>query len=282
MDENKRYSDIGAEAAFRGFRTQTLYIVNRILFMKEEEFYFQPEGEEDLAVYDSSKNLIEVVQVKNYNKPLTLSNLEPQKQDSFFKRSENKLETNKNLNFTLALFGEIGPELKNAILEEKEDRKTVIKKLKDYGYKEKIMETMFKKLKFTNVNEDELYQNIKESLQNNPMVLLDLDIAFDLLMFWIYRLSEEKGFVNREILFEKLNNIGTFLVERKDFHSEYGNSIIPLDSLKIKNTEINVARLKEEFYIGISAQYCHIENNLDVIRKDKLSRIENEFKKIML
>lgn len=78
MDKAKKNSDIGAEAAFRGFRTQTLYIINRILFMKDEEFYFQPEGEEDLAVYDNSKNLIEVVQVKNYNKPLALSTLEPQ------------------------------------------------------------------------------------------------------------------------------------------------------------------------------------------------------------
>lgn len=279
MDENKRYSDIGAEAAFRGFRTQTLYIINRILFMKDEEFYFQPEGEEDLAVYDSAKNLLEVIQVKNYNKSLTLSSLKPQKKDSFFKRSENKLETNKSLNFTLALFGEIGPELEKAILKNEDDRKNVIKKLKRFGYKEELMEILFRKLNFIEINEDDLYQNIKESFQNNPIVLLDLDIAFDLLMFWIYKLSEGKGFVNREILFEKLNKIGTFLVERKDFHSEYGNSIIPLDSLKINNTEINVARLKEEFYIGISAKYCHIENNLDVIRKDKLSQIENEFKK---
>ena len=279
MDKAKKHSDIGAEAAFRGFRTQTLYIINRILFMKDEEFYFQPEGEEDLAVYDNAKNLIEVVQVKNYNKSLSLSSLDPQKKDSFFKRSEHKLETNKRLKFTLAIFGDIGSELKNAILEEKEDRKNVIKKLKNYGYKEELMKDLFEALDFIKLSEDELYQNIKESLESNPMILLNLDIAFDLLMFWIYKLSEEKGFVNREILFEKLNNIGTFLVERKDFHSEYGSSIIPLDSLKIKNTEINVARLKEEFYIGISAKYCHIENNLDVIRKDKLGQIENEFKK---
>ena len=185
-----------------------LELVEEILNEKEKEVK-RNTFRSYLALYDS--------RIKPYFKKIYVSDFKPIDVHTWYKTFKDKSTLNTCDSLLKASF-------EKAILKNEDDRKNVIKKLKRFGYKEELMEILFRKLNFIEINEDDLYQNIKESFQNNPIVLLDLDIAFDLLMFWIYKLSEGKGFVNREILFEKLNKIGTFLVERKDFHSEYGNS----------------------------------------------------------
>ncbi len=272
-------SDIGAESAFRGFRTQTLYIVNRILNHTEDEFKFQPEGKEDLAVYDNNINLKEVVQVKNYSTNLSLSSLSPQKDDSFFRRSLKTLKEGQASKLNLVVFGNVGPELYNAIIKEGIDRDKVKKKLKEnYNYKEEEIELIFKNLKIEKVKESKIIENIKRALRKNPQVTVDYQIAFDLLMYWIYELSEEEGFLDRHSLLNKLDQIGMFLNERVSFHEEYGNTILPLDYMKVEKEE-SIERVREEFYVGVSAKYIHIKNNLDVIREEKIRQIKKKFEK---
>ncbi len=54
-----------ATPAYRGYRLQTLYILWRILESdRDAGRVFQPEGQEDLAIYDAEDNLSEVIQVK--------------------------------------------------------------------------------------------------------------------------------------------------------------------------------------------------------------------------
>ncbi|NJO48450.1 MAG: hypothetical protein HC840_02010 [Leptolyngbyaceae cyanobacterium RM2_2_4] len=73
-----------ATPAYRGYRLQALYTLSRILEPHTtSNLVFQPEGAEDLAVFDETNRLIEIVQVKAYSKNLTLSSLSPQKIDSF-------------------------------------------------------------------------------------------------------------------------------------------------------------------------------------------------------
>ena len=53
-----------ATPAYRGYRLQALYVLWRILESEDSaHLIFQPEGYEDLAVYDSEETLLEVVQV---------------------------------------------------------------------------------------------------------------------------------------------------------------------------------------------------------------------------
>ena len=58
-------ANTGASAAFKGFRTQTLFILNRILCAKSEHIFY-PEGAEDLLIKTQNGDIVEVIQVKNY------------------------------------------------------------------------------------------------------------------------------------------------------------------------------------------------------------------------
>ena len=66
-------SDKGAQAAWKGFSSQTLYIASRLISDKEGYEYY-PEDVEDLVIKKNNV-VIEAVQVKNISASLTLSSL---------------------------------------------------------------------------------------------------------------------------------------------------------------------------------------------------------------
>ena len=99
-----------AKATFRGFRGQTLYILSRVI-NDTEKCSYRPEGREDLDIY-SKNELRELIQVKFYSNDLTLSDLKPEKESSFLRRSLNSFKDGLNLKISLVSFGPIGPELK--------------------------------------------------------------------------------------------------------------------------------------------------------------------------
>lgn len=66
-------SDIGAQAAWKGFSSQTLYISSRLISDKNGYEYY-PEDVEDLVVKKDGV-VVEAVQVKNISADLTLSSL---------------------------------------------------------------------------------------------------------------------------------------------------------------------------------------------------------------
>lgn len=81
-------SDIGAQAAWKGFSSQTLYIAYRLVTdIQGYEYY--PEDIEDLVVKYNGE-VIEAVQVKNIAAALTVSHLSSTKTskggEGFFKR----------------------------------------------------------------------------------------------------------------------------------------------------------------------------------------------------
>jgi hypothetical protein len=100
--------DSGAKAAISGFRLQALYTLDLILREATEVKEFQPEGKEDLAVYEDGR-LIRAIQVKAYTAPLKLSDLEPRKQGSLLRRLVGSGDESSVLE--LASFGPLGPEL---------------------------------------------------------------------------------------------------------------------------------------------------------------------------
>ena len=101
-------SEIGSEAAWRGFSTQTLYIADRLLTAEDEEQLY-PEQVEDLMIMKKGK-IIELVQVKNLSDDLSLSDLSPKKNDFFFRRCL-KFKKSEEICLKIVSFGNIGPEL---------------------------------------------------------------------------------------------------------------------------------------------------------------------------
>lgn len=83
-----RKSDIGAQAAWKGFTSQTLYIANRLI-CDNDGYEFYPEDVEDLIIRNNGV-VIEAVQIKNISSDLSISSLSSTKTsqngDGMFKR----------------------------------------------------------------------------------------------------------------------------------------------------------------------------------------------------
>lgn len=75
MAENNQFikSDIGAQAAWKGFSSQTLYIASRIAADTDDNCFY-PEDIEDLVIKNEDK-VVEAVQIKNVSADLTVSHL---------------------------------------------------------------------------------------------------------------------------------------------------------------------------------------------------------------
>lgn len=261
-----------AKATFRGFRGQTLYILSRVI-NDTEKCSYRPEGREDLDIY-SKNELRELIQVKFYSNDLTLSDLKPEKESSFLRRSLNSFKDGLNLKISLVSFGPIGPELKNAFRIDGNDMTKIKSKLKGKGYTDDEIRLIFNNIQILKVDEDELKKEITDHLKKSH-VGLDPDNGFNLLMNWIYQLSEKAEVIDKLDLVNRLDNVAAFLSERHTFLKEYGNSVKTIEPTeKTKSFE----DLEEEFYKGISARYEHILADLDVERPDKLYEIEKKIK----
>ena len=116
------YKD-NATYTYRGFRLQALYAIYKI-FTSPHSYTFQPEGAEDLAIFNNTK-LIEAIQVKSGNNSLHLNNFK----NSFFERLVLLQSTNPNISIHIVMFGHIGVELKNACNTNGVERQKVINKL---------------------------------------------------------------------------------------------------------------------------------------------------------
>lgn len=265
-----------ASASYRGYRLQTLYTLRRMLDVSDNEnLIFQPEGKEDLAVYDTDHNLIEVVQVKALGAELFISSFSPQKPNSFFYRASDLLKENSNLNITVVSFGKIGAELLRSIETEGDERKRVAEKLSNYGLLSKTeAKTLLSTLRIIPLNETDVKEDLDASFKSG-FTGIDPDSAFEILMFWLYVCAENKTEITKKVLIDKLNNIGKFFVARSSFYKEWFTSIVPIEDRKI--LEDDKAVLSQEFYEGISAKYEHILANLDILRPKKIHKIAEKF-----
>lgn len=260
----------GAKAAFKGFRTQTLYILERILNSNSQDIFY-PEGAEDLLIKSKSGEIKEVIQIKNYASNLTLSNLEPEKEDSFLKRSlANYHEQNISPKIILVSFGYLGQELEALMI--KKESSSIRKKLVLKKYSETEVDWLFRHLSISKVNETNLTTLVTKHLSKS-ITGFSPEIAFDLLMYWLYLISERKEFINKIKLIKKLESIGLFFSKRKSFLNEFGTTILPLEVNGKRNREV----LANEFYQGVSTRYEHIVEGFDIIRNKKISELKRLF-----
>ncbi len=274
MNKKVLRSDYGATSAFKGFRCQTLFIVNQLFEKSGQQFEFQPEGVEDLAKY-KEKKLCEIIQVKNYSTPLSLSDLSPSKSDSFLRRSLEYIKSDPQVKIRLVSFGKLGSELENAFSNVKEDVERVTAKLKDKGYTQVEINQLLSTIKLESVDEMTIVDETIRKIGEHTQIKADKSVSFDLLMNWIYQLSETKGFISREKLIEKVNEIGLFLNERVSFHNQFGTSVIPLKATEID--DLKNQKLQEEFHNGVSARYEHILVGADIIRESVQDKITSGF-----
>lgn len=250
----------GGIPALRGFRKQFLHTLRRIIEAGNEIIY--PETLEDFAVHDASGRLIEVVQVKDHKDPLTFSELH-----AFFQNCSQIAKKHQNVKFILASYGKLGPELEKCI---GSDEATLRKNRK---FSAPDILSVFQRLIYQPLSEENELDAIKKYLSEYPLTTGDPYTAFDLLMQDLYRGAEKGKSYTRQLLDERIQHIGKYLIERESHHREWGISIIPLPSQNIQNRK----ELQEGFYEGISVNWIHITANLDILRNQHLKSIAEGF-----
>lgn len=276
MKINKAQSienNLGAINALTGYRAQFVYSLNRILGHNPDEATFQPEGKfEDLDIYNKEGKVIEIIQVKNLSKTLTLSDIVSQKSSSFLKRA---LEAHKNGHspkITLVSFGQLNDDVKG--LTEGRLSKILSDKLKEFGLTEDQNETIRKHFRYEIVNEDTLIRDTKLKIQDLK-IFVDTKVSLDLLVYWLYNAAINQRVIGLKTLHEQLTVVGKFQSDRVGFHNTFGTLIRPLAD---ESETYDVKKLQSDFYQGISATYAHILTGIDVVRREKLEQISQAFK----
>ena len=264
-------NDQGATASYRGYRLQALYSLTRIFEENNDDSaVFHLEGNEDLDI-EINGQLVESIQVKSTGN-FSLSDLTPQKKDSFFHRVMKLLQMPTIPQIKIVNFGSFGKEMRLAFAGDENHRSTISKKLQEKGFGQKEIADFFKYIKIIGVNEDELKLQIETKLRE---LVIDPEGAFDILNNWLFRGSEKKAKITRLNLIERVNSIARFLNERNSYLKEFYTTIRPLES--DFPDEDKLIKLKKEFYEGVSAKYEHILADLDFYREEKIDQIRRLF-----
>lgn len=274
MESKVLQSETGAEAAWRGFSTQTLYIAKRLLECNDSEFEFYPEQVEDLLI-KKGKSIYELVQVKNLSKDLSLSDLSPQKEDSFFRRCL-RYKENQKIILRVVSFGNIGSEIDTLLKANNKLETNIAKKLKSYGYTTEDIKWLLTRLQVVKVNEDELQKNIELQMTKYIEIATAIDLAYEVLIYYIYKLSRETGCTSKLRWEEKVSNIAQNIASIDSLKKQYQKTVIPLSEFKSNKS---AEQLLRDYRIGVNAIPDHIRNHFDLYRKRWIEEINKRFER---
>ena len=252
----------------RGFRTQFLYTIHRVINDCDSNLLYVPEGIEDL---DIKKNevVIETIQIKNYNKKIQPSDLtSPAGTTSFFKRAIKTLSRNKNVRIRLVSFGEVGNDLQNA-----SSIQEFLKRNKDKELRNNAKHLSLQ-YQLSVVDESTLYNEISTKLKfQYPTFNPNKEIKY--MLQWVSEKAESHDDFTYEEFIKELQCYQAFENRQKTALNELGVRVIPLFE---QSLHLDTDILKQQFYSGVSASSNHIANDLDIIRHEKNIAIHDAFK----
>ncbi|ALI98577.1 hypothetical protein [Rufibacter tibetensis] len=258
---------MSAVAALKGYRTQFLYSLHYILSNFSNDLVFRLEGEEDLDILDSNRQLLYAIQLKNLTKPLTLSDILSDKRTSFVKRF---LASYSAAIPVLVSYGEISQSLKN-YKEYKdtvnESEKTILKK---YNITVDDWKLVKSKIQLEEINEKKIAEEVEKMMKTN-FPLIDPIPTIGFLLNWLQHTAEKQQLITTKDFYNKVEDFGKYLTERIAIHDQYGLALKPLHKISIEN--LNIGLLETEFYNATSTRYEHILLGLDVNRKLHLEQI---------
>lgn len=267
-------SDTGAQAAWKGFSSQTYYIASRLV-SDEQGYEYYPEDLEDLVVKKDGV-IVEAVQVKNLSAALTLSSLALTKTsaggEGFFNRMCSIHSQNASFaNIRIVYFGTLGIELQQVEDNNEDTKRRLSNRLKDkHNLAEKDAVWLVNSLKFEKADLDELKKNIYSQISSYVPVMAAPDLAQELLIQYISELSNSKGYTTLELWQERIHIIGSRVAALNGFYKEYNKSLICLKELQMNSSP---EQLRDEFFQGVSAHPTHIRLGLDFKRQYWLQEI---------
>lgn len=171
MDKSKfQKSDMGAQAAWKGFSSQTFYIAARLI-SDEQGYEYYPENIEDLVVKRNGI-IVEAVQIKNISADLTLSSLALTKTsiggEGFFNRMCSIHVQNPLFNdIRIVHFGNLGIELQEVVNNNEETKRRLSNRLKEkHNLTEEEAAWLINSMKFEKADVDELKKNIYSQISS--------------------------------------------------------------------------------------------------------------------
>ena len=272
---NFQKSDMGAQAAWKGFSSQTFYIATRLV-SDEQGYEYYPEDIEDLIVKKDGI-IVEAVQVKNISAPLTLSSLALTKTsiggEGFFNRMCSiHAQIPSFDNIRIVYFGTLGNELQTVKDNNEETKRHLSNRLKDrHNLTEEDAVWLINSLNFEKADIDEFKRNIYSQISSYVPVMAAPDLAQELLIQYISELSNAKGFTTLEIWQEKIHKVGSSIAALDGFYKEYNKSLVRLSELELNSSP---EQLQDEFSQGVSAHPAHIRLGLDFKRNHWLQKIQ--------
>lgn len=261
-------SNMGAQAAWKGFSAQTLYIAFRLM-NAPDEYLFCPEDIEDLLV-KKENDVIEAVQVKNIAADLTISSLASTKSskggEGFFKRVCHLHTLYPEFSMVrVVYFQDLGEELLKFVQGEKGVKENLTKKLVDtHELEEDEVAWLLSSLVFEKVDESTLQDSIHCQINQYIEVMAAPNVAQSLLTQFISELSNSKGSISLQQWKEKMRQIGTDLAAIDGYYKEYQKSLVRLCDL---TSSLDTDSLYTEFTQGVSVQPAHMRNNFDFPRE---------------
>lgn len=268
-------SDIGAQAAWKGFSSQTLYIAYKLL-TDEDGYEYYPEDIEDLVIKKDG-SVVEAIQVKNISSDLTLSSLASTKTskggEGFFNRMCSLHAVDKSFSgIKIVYFGSLGAEFQEVVNDNKEMKKILTNRLKEkHKLSAEDATWLIDSLKFEKVGLKELKQNLREHIRSYVPVMPAPELAQELLVQYISRLSNSKGYTTLAMWKDKIHEIGVSISAIDGFYKEYNKSLVCLSELKLNTSQ---EQLQKEFSQGVSVHPSHIRSGVDVKRDYWLKKIQ--------
>ena len=268
-------SDIGAQAAWKGFSSQTLYIAYKLL-TDEDGYEYYPEDIEDLVIKKDG-SVVEAIQVKNISSDLTLSSLASTKTskggEGFFNRMCSLHAVDKSFSgIKIVYFGSLGAEFQEVANDNKEIKKILANRLKEkHKLSAEDATWLIDSLKFEKVGLKELKQNLREHIRSYVPVMPAPELAQELLVQYISRLSNSKGYTTLAMWKDKIHEIGVSISAIDGFYKEYNKSLVCLSELKLNTSQ---EQLQNEFSQGVSVHPSHIRSGVDVKRDYWLKKIQ--------
>lgn len=268
-------SDLGAQASWKGYSSQTLYIASRIV-QDHGLFEYFPEQLEDLLIKCDGE-VSEIIQIKDLEANLSISNLSStsssMNNEGFFRRvlSLQKKE-NKPIVVKVVHFGELGDELLGLAEKRADSLKKIEDKLiKHHGILKEEAKWLMDRMVFEKANKDTLQLAIEDQIKGYIPTMIASNIMQDFLIQYVSNLSKTKGFTSKAIWLEKIHQIGNDMASLDGYFREYGSSLIRLSDIK---THKSYDELKLEYTQGVSAHPAHIRSSLDVERINWLRKIK--------
>lgn len=267
-------SDVGAQSAWKGFSSQTLYIAYRLV-CDSDGYEYYPEDIEDLVIRKDGA-VIEAIQIKNLSSDLTLSSLASTKtsknNEGLFKRMCGLHAKNQSFGkITVAHFGPLGSELQELEAKKQSAIKAVTEKLvADHGLSQDEATWLTNSLTFQRVSLPVLEQVIQEQIKAYVPTMAAPNLAQELLVQYISKLSASKGCTTLDDWQEQIHGIGIGISAIDGFYKEYNKSLVRLDEFQLHG---DLDRIEKEFLQGASAHPTHIRMGMDLVRQSWLERI---------